>query len=131
MKYRLKYLFLILLLSLNVPNELLSKNIAGSGTEIPHLKNVGNATQLIVDEKPFIILGGELGNSSFTSMEYMESIWPKLLAMNLNTVLVPIYWELIEPIEDEFEFFLYDKLIEKAREHKLKLVLLWFGSKKK
>jgi len=96
--------------------------------QIPHLKKQGKTTQLIVDEKPFLVLGGELGNSSFTSVEYMEPIWPKLRAMNLNTVLTPVYWELIEPIEGTFDFELLDQLINKARNHDLKLVLLWFGS---
>ncbi len=95
---------------------------------IPHLSKIGNTTQLIVDGKPFLILGGELGNSSFTSLEYMEPVWSNLKAMNLNTILVPIYWELIEPAEGEFHFELYDKLIEQACQHDFKLVLLWFGS---
>ena len=99
-----------------------------SNENIAHLKKQGTATQLIVDGNPFLILGGELGNSSFTSLEYMEPIWPKLKAMNLNTVLAPVYWELIEPVEEKFDFELYDKLIAKARENNLKLVLLWFGS---
>jgi beta-galactosidase GanA len=96
--------------------------------QIPHLNRQGNTTQLIVDGKPFIILGGELGNSTFTSIEYMKPVWPKLKAMNLNTVLAPVYWELTEPAEGEFDFTLYDQLIEDARKHDLKLILLWFGS---
>lgn len=95
---------------------------------IPHLEKKGTATQLIVDGNPFLILGGELGNSSFTSLEYMAPVWPKLKAMNLNTVLAPVYWELIEPEEGKFDFDLYDKLIQQARDNKLKLVFLWFGS---
>ncbi|UCH15502.1 MAG: beta-galactosidase, partial [Bacteroidales bacterium] len=95
---------------------------------IPNLKKQGKTTQLIVDERPFLVLGGELGNSSFTSLEYMESIWPKLKAMNLNTVLAPVYWELIEPVEGTFDFKLLDQLIYEARKHNLKLVLLWFAS---
>ncbi len=102
--------------------------LRSSNHSMPHLRKTGHTTQLIVDGKPFLILGGELGNSSFTSLEYMAPIWPKLKAMHLNTVLAPVYWELIEPQEGRFEFDLYDRLIAEARKNDLKLVLLWFGS---
>ena len=107
---------------------LLTSQIGFSQDRIPHLQERGNTTQLIVDNKPYLILGGELGNSSFTSLEYMKPIWPKLKAMNLNTVLAPVYWELIEPEEGVFDFELVDQLIKEARRQDLKLVLLWFGS---
>ena len=84
--------------------------------------------QLIVDGKPCLILGGELGNSSSSSLAYMRPIWPKLAALNLNTVLVPVYWELIEPAEGKFDFTLVDGMIEEARKHKLRLVPVWFAS---
>ncbi|GGF05327.1 beta-galactosidase [Flavobacterium limi] len=101
----------------------------GSGQyKMPHLEKTGNKTQLIVNEKPYIIRGGELGNSSATSMESMELIWSKLTDMNLNTVLTPVYWELIEPQEGKFDFSLVDDLIIRARKENLKLVFLWFGS---
>lgn len=96
--------------------------------KIPHLQKKGNKTQLIVNGKPFIIRGGELGNSSATSMESMEPIWSKLTDMNLNTVLTPVYWELTEPQEGKFDFSLIDDLILKARKENLKLIFLWFGS---
>src|SRR5215471_20390618 len=70
----------------------------------PHLRKQGNATQLIVDGKPFLVLAGELGNSSSSSLEYMQPVWPKLARMNLNTVLVPVSWELIEPVEEKYDF---------------------------
>ena len=94
----------------------------------PYLRQQGTATQLIVDDKPFLVLAGELGNSSSSSLEYMRPIWPKLAAMNLNTVLVPVYWELIEPTEGRFDFALVDGLIQEARKNKLRLVPLWFAS---
>jgi beta-galactosidase GanA len=96
--------------------------------QMPHLSKQGSTTQLIVDDKPFLILGGELGNSSFTSLEYMEPIWPKLRTMNINTVLAPVYWELIEPEEGRFDFELLDQLVKEARNNNLKIVFLWFGS---
>ncbi|HEV7608182.1 MAG TPA: hypothetical protein VGO61_12640, partial [Steroidobacteraceae bacterium] len=56
----------------------------------PRLEKHGSTQQLIVDGKPFLILGGELGNSSASSAEYMRPHWPRLKAMNLNTVLAPV-----------------------------------------
>lgn len=118
----------LIVLIISLYNILSVTGQAKTSTEIPHLKKQGTTTQLIVDGKPFIILGGELGNSSFTSVEYMAPIWPKLTKMNLNTVLVPIYWELVEPVEGKFDFTLYDQLFKEARNSNLRLVLLWFGA---
>jgi len=95
---------------------------------MPHLTHQGTATQLVVGGKPFLILGGELGNSSSSSLEYMRPVWPKLTALHLNTVLAPVYWELIEPVEGRFDFALVDGLIHDARANGMRLVLLWFGS---
>ena len=43
-----------------------------------YLTKKGTATQLIVDGRPFIMLAGELHNSSSSGLEYMERMWPKL-----------------------------------------------------
>lgn len=96
--------------------------------DIPHLVKQGKTSQLIVQNKPFIILGGELGNSSASDIKYMEPYWKKFTDMHLNTILAPVYWELIEPTEGKFDFKSVDELITEARRHNLKLVLLWFGS---
>jgi GH35 family endo-1,4-beta-xylanase len=42
-------------------------------------------------------------------------------------VLAPISWELIEPREGEFDFSSLEALVEDARAHDMRLVLLWFG----
>jgi hypothetical protein len=95
---------------------------------IPRLAKKGDATQLLVDGRPFVMLAGELHNSSASSLEYMEPMWDKLVAMKLNTVLATVSWEQVEPQEGRFDFAVLDGLIEGARAHDLKLVLLWFAS---
>ena len=92
------------------------------------LQQQGTATQLVVDGKPFLILGGELGNSSASCAQDIERIFPKLERMGLNTVLVPAYWDLTEPIEGQFDFTLTDKVIDQARKNHLKVIFLWFGA---
>jgi beta-galactosidase GanA len=95
---------------------------------MPHLAGADGARQLIVDDEPFLILGAELQNSSMTSSEYMRTVWSKLAAANINTVLGCVTWEQIEPEEGTFDFKELDQILLDARSHGLKLVLLWFGS---
>jgi beta-galactosidase GanA len=97
-------------------------------TGIPTLQRHGTATQLVVDGQPFLILGGELGNSSASSMAEFQRSWPRLKALHVNTVVAPVYWELIEPSEGRFNFSTMDSLIAGARVNQMHLVLLWFGT---
>jgi beta-galactosidase GanA len=94
----------------------------------PHLEKRGSATQLIVDGKPFLILGGELHNSSSSSLDYMKPLWPQLAGMGLNTVVTPLSWELVEPTEGHYDFALVDGLLAQARESHERIVFLWLAS---
>ena len=98
------------------------------GSEYPHLRRQGTATQLIVDGKPFLALAGELGNNSATSIEYLKPFWPKLIQSGLNTVLAAVSWAQIEPAEGKFDFSVLDGVIRDARSNNMHLVLLWFAS---
>ncbi len=98
------------------------------------------------------ILGGELSNSAATSVADIDEVMPRMKALGLNTVLVPAYWELMEPreqsqtslsyaerrqkstegqlmepVEGKFDFTLIDRTIEVARREQLHVVFLWFG----
>ena len=76
---------------------------------------------------PCPILGGELSNSAATSVEDINEVMPRMRALGLNTVLVPAYWELMEPVEGKFDFALIDRTIDVARREQLHVVFLWFG----
>jgi hypothetical protein len=123
MLYKQKYTFIIAIAILGSALSFIAR-----GQELPRLQKKGGVSQLIVDGKPFLVLGGELHNSSSSSLDYLDPVWQQLKQMNLNTVLAAVSWQLIEQEENVFDFYLVDGLIEKAREHDLKLVLLWFGS---
>ena len=101
---------------------------AGADPSLPHLRRQGTATQLVVDGKPFLIRGGELGNSTASNPVFLEPFWPKFAELDMNTVLAPVYWKLIEPEEGRFDFSTLDRLIADARRNGMRLVLLWFGS---
>lgn len=94
----------------------------------PQLRKVGPVTQLFVNDKPFLILGGELGNSTASDLNVLDQALSKCRRMNLNTIMLPVYWDLIEPTEGQFDFTLVQGAIDEARAHKLHLVFLWYGT---
>ena len=73
-------------------------------------------TVFTVDGKPFIAIAGESHNSSSSDAAYMQGVWDKAEEEGLNTLLLPVTWELTEPVEGQFDFTLVDTLINQARE---------------
>jgi hypothetical protein len=99
-----------------------------AGGAIPHLERRGHATQLIVEGQPWLVLGAELRGTASSSPVNMEPIWPELVQLHLNTVLLALGWDWIEPQEGRFDFSLVDALIAGARARHLHIVFLWFGT---
>jgi beta-galactosidase GanA len=99
-----------------------------AAAELPKVVMANGASQLIVHGKPYLMLGGELGNSSAGTAAQADAILPRLAALHVNTVLMPVAWEQIEPTEGHFDFALLDHWLDAARKNQLHLVLLWFGS---
>ncbi|MFT3935170.1 MAG: beta-galactosidase [Chitinophagaceae bacterium] len=95
---------------------------------IPHLQRNGKATQLFVDGKPFLMIGGELNNSSSSNMEYMKPIWKLMHDLHFNVSLTPLSWDLVEPQEGKFDFKLIDSLVFAARQNDMHIVFLWLAS---
>ncbi|MGC1417807.1 MAG: DUF5597 domain-containing protein [Candidatus Acidiferrum sp.] len=82
---------------------------------------------LMVDGSPYLILGGQIHNSSAWPSE-LPQVWQSLAALHANTLEAPVYWEQMEPQPGQFDFTNVDALVKGAREHNLHLVLLWFGT---
>src|ERR1039457_3924793 len=102
-----------------------------SGTQaadLPHFRAGNGAVQLLVHGKPFLIRGGELGNSSAGMAMQADTTLPAMARLHLNTVLVPVAWEQVEPKEGVLDFSILDHWIDIARQQHLHLVLLWFGA---
>src|ERR1700730_897063 len=114
---RNRVLLPLLFASFSVLSQFAVAQPAAPDRDIPHLEKRGAATQLIVDGKPYLMLGVELHNSSSSSLKYMEAEWPHLTALGLNTVLTPVSWELVEPAEGKYDFSVVDGLLTGARQH--------------
>lgn len=99
-----------------------------NAAEVPRISKLAAGGQLVVNGKPYLILGGELGNSSAGTASQADSILPQIAKMHVNTVLMPVAWEQIEAVEGRFDFSIVDHWIDVAREQRLHLVVLWFGS---
>lgn len=95
---------------------------------MPYLKPAGTKKILFVQDSPMILLAGEVHNSNASSTAAMEPVWQKARSLGLNCLLLPVSWEMVEPVEGCFEFSLVDQLIEQARDRQMKIVFLWFGS---
>lgn len=94
----------------------------------PYLGSVNGVTQLFVNNEPYFMFSGELHNSATGSIHAMRGIWSRMAQKNLNTVIAPISWELVEPEEGKFDFSLLDSMVIGVRNQNMKLVLIWFGS---
>ncbi len=96
--------------------------------DLPRFRADNDVEQLLVHGRPFLIRGGELGNSSAGTATQADAILPAMALLHLNTVLMPVAWEQVEPKDGVFDFGILDHWIDAARAQNLHLVLLWFGS---
>ena len=58
----------------------------------------------------------------------MERIWDIADQLGMNTLLLPVSREMIEPEEGHFDFSVPQALIDQARSRDMHIVFLWFGS---
>jgi hypothetical protein len=93
----------------------------------PRILHQNGHYALLVNGKPFLVLGGQINNSSAWPST-MPDVWPLMAAIHANTVEAPVYWEQMEPRPGVFDFSNVDMLVNQARAHQMHLVLLWFGT---
>lgn len=95
---------------------------------IPHIEDYYHTKVLMVDDQPFLAYAGEIHNSNCSQVDYFrEHVLPKINHLGLNTVILPVYWEQIEKEEGQFDFHVFDEVIDLLRKENLKAVVLWFG----
>ncbi len=99
----------------------------GFAVEAPKLVQKDGRWALLVDGRPYLILGGQIHNSSAWPSQ-LPQVWKSLAELHANTVEAPVYWEQMEAQPGQFNFANVDQLVKGAREHNLHLVLLWFGT---
>ena len=95
--------------------------------EAPRLVQKDGRYSLLVDGRPYLILGGQIHNSSGWPSE-LPQVWQSMAALHANTVEAPVYWEQLEPQPGKFDFSNVDAIVEGARAHNLHVVILWFGT---
>ncbi|HEX8712957.1 MAG TPA: DUF5597 domain-containing protein [Terracidiphilus sp.] len=101
--------------------------IPARAAEAPQIVKKNGRFALLVDGRPFLILGGQIHNSSAWPSE-LPQVWKSMEALHANTIEAPVYWEQFEPAEGKFDYTNVDALVEGARAHHLHIVLLWFGT---
>lgn len=117
-----------LLITLLMANNKTTNSTKSDDLALPVIKERKGVKQLYVNNEPFLIIGGELLNSSASSIEHMKAIWSQVRALHVNTVYLPINWQQFEPKEGVFDYSLIDNHIKSAHTNNLKLVILWFGN---
>ncbi|MGM9484985.1 DUF5597 domain-containing protein [Roseateles sp. NT4] len=95
--------------------------------ELPRLVSQDGRHALLVDGKPFLILGAQAHNSS-NYPGALKPVWDAANDLKANTVLMPVAWEQVEPVEGKFDFSFVDTLVKQARQQKKRLVILWFAT---
>ncbi|MGA2193878.1 MAG: DUF5597 domain-containing protein [Bryobacteraceae bacterium] len=94
---------------------------------IPSVVKKDGRYALFVDGAPYLMLGAQVHNSSaWPAM--LPQVWPAMEYLHVNTVEIPVYWEQFEPRQGQYDYTAIDTLLAQARQHRLRLVLLWFGT---
>jgi hypothetical protein len=106
---------------------MLNASTRGDDNSIPHFVHKDGRYAFFVDGAPYLMLGAQVNNSSGWPSA-LPKVWPAMEFLHVNTVEIPVYWEQFEPEYGNFDYSVVDTLLDQARDERVHLVLLWFGT---
>ena len=112
---------------LSISAVFLSIPLTARAVDAPRIEQKDGRYALMVEGRPYLVLGGQTHNSSAWPTE-LPQVWDSMAALHANTIEAPVYWEQFEPREGQFDYTNVDQLVMGARAHNLHLVVLWFGT---
>lgn len=95
----------------------------------PHYETRGGQRTLMVDGRPFLVLGAQPDVWSMEKPSDAAAQQFEIAAsINCNTIEIPLRWAQVEPSMGAYNMATVDWILAQARKHDLRVVLLWFGS---
>jgi len=94
---------------------------------LPHFEQRDGRHALFVDGAPFLVMAGQCNNSSAWPST-LPGVWSAIERLGANALEAPVYWEQFEPEAGRYDTTVVDTMLRQAREHHVRLVLLWFGT---
>ncbi len=94
---------------------------------LPHFEQRDGRHALFVDGAPFLVMAGQCNNSSAWPST-LPGVWSAIERLGANALEAPVYWEQFEPEAGRYDTTIVDTMLRQAREHHVRLVLLWFGT---
>ena len=94
---------------------------------LPRVERAASGYRLIVDDRPALLLGGQLHNSTPTDVA-LPAVLDRVSGLAASVVIGAASWSLVEPEEGHHDFATVDGQLEAARASGLRLILIWFGA---
>lgn len=95
---------------------------------LPRIETINEQARLLVDGRPFLILGVQWDCDSCFSAAEMNPLFPHAARLGCNTVTLPTYWREIEPEPGRYDFSMLDERLRVARANNLRIIPLWFAT---
>jgi hypothetical protein len=127
MKIKISMRHQILVFNIAIFSIVVSLHAQTTDPSLPHFVHKNGRHALIVDGEPFLILGAQCNNSSAWPA-ILPKVWSAMKVLNVNTLEIPIYWEQFEPRPGQYDYHAIDTILTQARQHDLRLILLWFAT---